>query len=52
MKRKETRIIIAGFLLIIISLAIVNIIKFQLMEFYSMLVMMFFLLKYVYIKSE
>lgn len=52
MNKKGTRIIIFGFISIIIAFAIANIIEFRLIEFYSMLVMMFFLLKYVCIIKD
>lgn len=50
MKQLETKIIIGIFLFIIICFAVANIIKFSFLEFYSMVVMMFFLLKYLCIK--
>ena len=52
MNKKGTRIIILGFISIIIAFAIANIIEFRIIEFYSMLVMMFFLLKYICIIKD
>lgn len=52
MKKSGTKIIIAGFMTIILTLAIINIIEFSVLQFYSMIVMMFYLIKYIYIMSQ
>lgn len=52
MKKRGTLLIIAGFISAIIMLAIINIIEFQLTEFYALIVMISFFIKYILIKRR
>ena len=52
MEKRSTKVIMLGLILTIIGFAIANIIEFRIIEFYSMLVLMFFLIKYVYIMNQ
>lgn len=52
MKKRGTILIIAGFISAIIVLAIINIIEFQLTEFYTLIVMILFFIKYICIKCR
>lgn len=52
MMKRSTKVIMAGMVMIIIALAIMNIMEFRIVDFYAMLVMMFFLVKYICLMSE